>query len=285
MAPCLKGQIVINRYTSATDTFYYKRYERIPLPAKINLKKISLSGRQQVVEDFMKALGPEYPQYTSDTLSKYSEKDWKKRIFPVDINHDGLTDILFSGFSGGEADITRLYLNRNGQFDLLFEDYQYISSWKMADRKLSSIQVTDPGCCAEYLIFTRDYNILWDDNMPRFVKGKQIVWYQHTELPRSLFSQPVPFIAVSDTLTLRASAAHLDEPYNPVLDNFGNIIAKYRNKCHGIILARKAPQAGNEWFFVEIYPDLMPSASILYGTEKLPTFVRGWVSGRSIIPD
>jgi hypothetical protein len=233
----------------------------------------------------MRILGPEYPQFTSDSIRQYTEKDWKKHIFPVDVNHDGLTDILFSGFSGGEADITRLYLNRNGQFDLIFEDYQYLSSWKIVDRKLAFLQVSDPGCCAEYLVFTRDYNILWNNNKPQVVKGKQTVWYQHTELPRDLNRQPVSFIAVTDTLTLRASAARLDEPYNPALDNFGNIIAKYRTKCHGLILARKATQAGNEWYFVEILPDVMPSASILYGTEKLPTFIRGWVSGESIVPE
>jgi hypothetical protein len=50
----------------------------------------------------------------------------------------------------------------------------------------------------------------------------------------------------------------------------------------GVALAYKSYGKGNDWYFVEIFPDASPSASILYDVEKMPTFIRGWVSGQAI---
>ena len=48
------------------------------------------------------------------------------------------------------------------------------------------------------------------------------------------------------------------------------------------MLATKSYGKGNVWFYVEIEPDVYPTASILYGLDKFPVFVRGWVSGSSV---
>jgi hypothetical protein len=93
---------------------------------------------------------------------------------------------------------------------------------------------------------------------------------------------PIPFIAKADTMMVRASAAQQNEPFIPHLDTFGNIVAKYRTRANGMALAYKSDGRGNDWFFVEISPSTGPSASILYGIDRIPTFIRGWVSSRSI---
>jgi len=144
------------------------------------------------------------------------------------------------------------------------------------------LQTADVGGPGDYLYFIRDYRIQQEKDASGFIKGKQTVSYQHTEEPANYYPLPIPFIAKADTLLLRASAVNQNEPFIPGLDTFGNIIAKYRAKASGVALAFKSMGRGNDWFFVEISPAASPSASILYDIDKMPTFIRGWVSSQSI---
>ncbi|MEI6434986.1 MAG: hypothetical protein WCP32_09095 [Bacteroidota bacterium] len=276
------AQINLQTYTTATDTFYWKRYAHIPKPEKLNLKKFALSGQRKVLEKFMNSHSADYPQFTGDSTAIFSVKEWKKCLYPMDINGDGLTDIIFSGSAGGESDIVRIYLNRRDSFELVFEDYQYIAKFTLKNKRLTALKTGDVGCCDAYLYFTRDYSVTWENGVPVFIKGKQTVGYKFTEEPRLYYTEPIPFVSKGDTLTLRASAARLNEPFNPHLETFGNIIAKYRMQCRGMLIAHKSCGKGNNWFFVEMMPDVYPSASILYETEKIPTFIRGWISELSV---
>lgn len=276
------AQIDIQRYTSATDTFYWKRYTHIPKPPRVNLKRFTVSNPSGTVNSFLAKNIGQFPQFTGDSGSRIPVRDLKKCLYPVDVNGDKLPDMIFSGNSGGETDIIRIWLNRRDSFELIFEDYQYISGFKMNRKKLVELQTGDAGGNNGYLYFTRDYQVDLETGEPVFVKGKQVVAYKYTEEPPAYYPQPVPFIAKADTLLLRASAARLNEPFIPGLDTFGNILAKYRSRVRGTALAFKSYGKGNDWFFVEIYPSTAPSASILYDIDKIPTFIRGWVSGQSI---
>ena len=276
------AQINIQRYTTATDTFYWKRYIHIPKPPGVNLKRFSVSRPAKKVDSFLAKYLDQFPQFTNDSAPRYSVKDLKKCLFPVDINGDQLPDMIFSGFSGGESDIVKIWLNCRDSFELVFEDYQYISKFRKSGDELAEMQTGDVGCCDNYLYFTRDYRVEQDKGKPIFIKSKQTVAYKYTEEPSTLYPLPAPFIARADTMLLRASAAQQNEPFNPYLDTFGNIIAKYRTKARGVVLAYKSCGKGNDWFFVEISPFAAPSASILYDIDKMPTFIRGWVSSQAI---
>lgn len=281
----LYGQIPIKTYTTATDTFYWKRYVHIPRPEKIHLKKISESGYKKEIDRFIAQNTGDFQQFTNDSLSNRTLKDLRKSLYPTEINGDGKIDLIFSGFSGGLADITRIYLNRGDSFELVFEDYQYLTKFMRKNGLLTSLQTGDPGCGEDYLYFTRDYEVKWEESVPVFIKGKQTVAYKYTEEPREYWDKTIPFRSVSDTMMVRASAARLNEPFIPRLETFGNIIAKYRQKTRGAVLAVKNLGKGNTWYFVELFPGVAPAASILYEADKVPTFLRGWVSGQSVILD
>lgn len=278
----VEAQINLKTYTTATDTFYWKRYTHIAKPSKINLKRFTVSGSGKIIDSFLSKHLEQYPQFTSDSLRSLSLKDLKKCLYPVEINGDQLPDIIFSGSSGGESDIVRIYLNRQDSFELVFEDYQYITQFICDQGFLKEMQTGDAGCCDAYLYFTRNYTIRHDKGEAIFVKGKQIVAYKYTEEPSFFYPAAMPFISRADTMMLRASAARLNEPFDPHLETFGNIIAKYRTRAKGNVLAIKSYGQRNDWYFVEIFPDATPAASILYDIEKMPTFIRGWVSGQSI---
>jgi hypothetical protein len=276
------AQINIKTYTSATDTFYWKRYIHIPKPPKTNLKQFMVSRSGKIIESFLATHLAQFPQFTNDSVRRFNIKDLKKCLYPVEINGDQLPDMIFSGFSGGESDIVRIYLNRKDSFELVFEDYQYITKFICLQGRLKEMQTGDVGCRGNYLYFTRNYTVKQENGEPLFIKGMQQVVYQYTEEPVSYYPRAIPFTTISDTMLLRASAAQLNEPFNPHLDTFGNIIAKYRTRVKGVALAYKSYGKGNDWYFVEIFPDASPSASILYDVEKMPTFIRGWVSGQAI---
>jgi len=276
------AQIDIQRYTTATDTFYWKRYTSIPKPPRVNLKRYSVSQPSKKVDSFLEKYIGQFPQFTNDSSPQFTVKDLKKCLYPIDINGDNLPDMIFSGKSGGESDIVKIWLNRRDSFELIFEDYQYISKFSKEGNKLVEMQTGDVGYGDDYLYFTRDYRVEQEKGEPVFVKGKQTVAYKYIEEPAKYYPQPIPFIAKADTMMVRASSARQNEPFNPHLDTFGNIIAKYRSKARGMALAYKSYGRGNDWFFVEISPFAAPSASILYGIDRIPVFIRGWVFGQAI---
>lgn len=273
----LFSQIKLKTYTTATDTFYWKKYEQVRKPKKLNLRPYTASGAGSVVDLFLSKNLQNFPQYTNDSISHYTIKDLKKCLFPVDLNGDGLVDMIFTGFSGGESDLTRIFLNLDSSFKLVFEDYQYITSLTIKDRRLTRLKTADPGCCDAYLYFEREYKVSQDFGSLDFIKGKQTAEYFHAERPITMLKEPVPWESRHDTILIRASAAILDEPYNPQFETFGNIIAGYKQKIRGTILAVQKGNNGEEWVYIEIIPDIKPAKSIFYEIEKYPTFIRGWV--------
>ena len=276
------AQIYIRHYTSATDTFYWKRYTHVPQPPAISLKRCKAPGSAKKTEFFIARHGSEFRQFTDDPTQRLSLKDLEKHLLPVDINGDRLADMIFQGPGQGASDIVRIWLNRRDSFELVFEDYQYISKFRKAGDTLVEIETADVGLSGDYLYFTRNYRVERDHGDLVFVKGKQTVVYKYTEEPQKYYPRPVPFISIADTLLLRASPQQLNEPFIPRLGTFGNIVAKYRSRSAGFALAYKSYGKGSDWYFVEFSPSATPSASILYDIDKIPTFIRGWVSGQAI---
>jgi len=277
------GQIKFKTYTSATDTFYWKRYEHFAKPGKVNLSRYTAGKGSRIIDRFLKKNLSLFPQFTNDSARQNTVKNLRKSLYPMDLNGDRQPDMIFSGFSGGESAITQIFLNRNDSFELVFEDYQYITTLNMVNGALHSMAIADPGCCDAYLCFMRDYTVRKEGNSLSFVKGKQIAWYHFTERPKDILKTPVAWSAVYDSMLIRASAALLNEPYNPYLETYGNIIAGYTQKIRGVALARQTDANGLEWYYVEIIPECRPRKSIFYEIGKYPTFIRGWVEGNEII--
>lgn len=278
----MSAQITLQTYTSATDTFYWKRYIHIPKPARINLQRYTAAGSVKIINRFVSLHADQFPQFFVDTVISDGIRELKKGLYAIEISGDKLTDIVYSGFSGGPSDIVRIFVNRGDSFELVFEDYQYLSAFMKQNGQLIYLQTGDIGSGDDYLYFTRDYRVRTEAGNLIFVKGKQTVAYKYTEEPAARFSRPASFESVADTMMVRASAARLNEPFIPRLDTFGNIVARYRTKTRGDVLAMKTTGKGNTWYYVEIYPASKPSASILYQNDQVPLFLRGWVSGLSI---
>ena len=278
------SQIKIKTYTTATDTFYWKRYEQVHKPKKLSLRPYTVPDPGGVVDAFISGNLGDFPQFTNDSIRRYTVKDLRKSLYPVDINGDGRPDIIFSGFSGGEVDLTRIYLNQGSGFSLVFEDYQYIVYLSFNEGKLTRIRTADPGCCDAYLYFQREYKVKYNGSNPDFIRGKQTADFSHAEKPLEMLSKPFTCTSKYDTLLIRASGAIQNEPWNPYMETWGNIIGGYTLKVRMTVLAIKQNQ-GTEWFYVEIIPDIRPKKSIFYDTDKYPTFIRAWVDRDDVVMD
>jgi hypothetical protein len=262
------AQIDIRSYTTATDTFYWKRYIRVASPPRANLKRHRSSGSSALVASFLVRRSEYLPELSVDSTNPVSDREVTKLLFPMDLDGDRHPDMVYSGPIDGEPGMVRIWLARGTDYQLVFEDYQYISKLKTESGRLVELQTADAGNDTGYLYFTRDYRISYGKGDPVFIKGKQTVIYKNTEEPPQFLEVPFTFTSRTDTLMLRASAARQNEPFIPSLGSFGNIVARYRSTCQGTALARKITGPGNTWYFVEMSPAVVPSASIFYGTEK-----------------
>jgi hypothetical protein len=276
------SQIRIKTYTSATDTFYWKRYEQMPKPKKLNLRPYLFATPGNVIDTFISGNLGDFPQFTNDSVKKYTVKELRRSLYPVDINGDRRPDIIFCGFSGGEAELTRIYLNQPGGFKLVFEDFQYIVYLAFRDGKMTRIRTADPGCCDAYLYFQREYEVKYTDGFPDFIRGRQTADFSHAERPLEKLAKPFTLVSKYDTILIRASAAIQNEPWNPYMETWGNIIGGYTEKIRATAIAVKENRVGDRWYYVEIIPDIKPKKSIFYDTDKYPTFIRAWVDSDEV---
>ena len=276
------AQIDIQKYTSATDTFYWKRYEHIPGPAPLKLSRIASAPAKSTVTAFLAQDQELLALLSPDSTVVPDIRGWKKHLRITDFNHDGVPDIIYQGPGSNSNNTVRLYLGNGTGYDLVFEDFQYLTHFTLEEKRLVSLCTGEASCAAGATWFTREYSVNWEGAVPRFINGKQTAWYRYTELPLRVFEKTIAFESVRDTLTLRASAHRINEPFIPYPETFGNIVAKYREKVRGVVIGTTNDQKPNEWYFVEIIPDASPSASVLCRNNQIPLFIRGWVAAAAI---
>jgi hypothetical protein len=266
----------------AADTFYWKHYRHIAKPQKLDLNKFCVKNQKTCIDLFLRSNIRDFPQFTNDSISPYKIKDLRRCLSPVDLNGDGLSDMIFNGPGGGESDITQIYLNRKDSFELVFEDYQYISSMTVRDGHLLALIICDPGRRDDWLYFERNYRINSENMSLVFIHGKQTADYMFAEKPALQDPKPMNGVSAHDTLVLRASAEVVDEPINPHLESRGNQIALFSEKFRATVIGKKENKKGEIWLYIEIIPDIKPCKSIFYETDKFPTFIRGWVKFNDI---
>jgi hypothetical protein len=281
----VSAQIKIKTYTSATDTFYWKKYEHVLKPAKAGLTKFVAKNGAATVAAFLAHPPEAFREILNDSLRMYPEKSMQRYLFPIDLNNDQLTDIVFNGSGRNETEMVKIFLNRRDSFDLVFEDFRYISSLDRDKSGFTGITMGDAGVKGDYLYFERAYKFRKEGSELLFIRGKQTVVYKFTERPGRYLSKSIPFKALNDTILVRASARTIDAPYDPKLKTFGNIVAGYIKVISGNVMASEKDADGRVWYFVEIFPDEKPEKSIFRDIDKYPTFITGWVEAEDVSAD
>jgi hypothetical protein len=279
------GQIKFKTYTAATDTFYWKKYEHVLKPAKASLRKFTDKNGAPVVQAFLAHPPAAFRIVMSDSMRMHPEKPLKNYLYPVDLNNDQLPEIIYNGSGRNETEMVQVYLNLGDSFELIFEDFRYISELIRDKTGFTGITTGDPGNREDYQYTEKEYKLQSNNKSLVFIRGKQTIVYKYTQRPGKYLTSPVTFKALNDTLLVRASSRYIDAPQDPKLKTFGNIICGYTEVISGRVLAVDKDSEGRIWYFVEIFPDAKPEKSVFHDVGRYPVFITGWVDSNDISAD
>jgi hypothetical protein len=242
------------------------------------------------IEQFIKSCPNDFGYFRQHEhdLDRANPDTLATRLHFLDINGDGNLDVIFSGESGGEANLILVYMNVGGKYKQVFSGEQYVDSLEWRDNRLYKIYIDDPGCCAEYLVFKKIYQVSYDKaNTPAFVQLHQSEYVKGTDFPDSLWANPVRFEVLNDGYKLRFRPTVDDSSRQEWCDEppyTGNLIGKLSKGARGTAFARKTDATGREWWYVEMDEEFYPAGQALRKTENIefPTKAAGWLSSRFV---
>jgi hypothetical protein len=250
----------------------------------IDWKKYEASVSKKFRDSVINSFKSEFREKISDEFVN-TDRYYKSFHF-VHLNDDKLPDVIYNGWTGGEADAIFMYYNHGNVLEEVFYDYSTIVDWKFERGHLSSIVINRPGCCAATVETERVYRV---DSLLNFemIRQREIIIGMNKRnkgyvTPDEYFKQPIRFQTINNDYALRYSPEITAKAPLHVDDEFkkGNIIALYPKGASGIAWARKTDATGREWWLVEMEPQSLLSFNIYYNEDDKPTWYFGWMSSR-----
>jgi hypothetical protein len=206
----------------------------------------------------------------------YLPNDLVKYIYAIDLNGDNLLDIFYQGPTGGEQNITQIYLNHKGSFRKVFKGYQDIVDIKFNKNRLVSFKLYNPGCCADPQTVEYNYEITYKKDEPKFSLIKTVGYFYPTEKPKNSFNPVQDFSITVGKSKLRKECYFLDTVEHPITGGEGNIIATYKKNAIGKAIGFKK-DGEIEWIYVlMVTPDKIEKCEFSTFLEH-PTEIYGWI--------
>lgn len=212
-----------------------------------------------------------------------SENSWDY-MKSVDLNNDGLYDVVYSGPNGGESNIVYFFIQTNSGFEKVFEAMQGVNKVTWSGELLDKVLISDWGCCAEIHLINSVFEVDYDNqNKPVFTKIYQTIEVdEYLVKPKHFFKEPIEFEVDNEDYKLRLSPLIDDTTNCQWLDLAGNTIATLRTGTQGIALASKTDETGRTWWYVAIEQNENVKTSILPTTDYPSTKIIGWLSSRYV---
>lgn len=203
----------------------------------------------------------------------------------IDINNDGLDDVVFDGMSGGEPREIAIFLNNGNTFSKIFTDYQGITKIEIQNGILTKINIKDWGCCANFIVTTKFYDVEYKDGVFEFNQKMSFKYVENTVLPDKYWSATKTVEILNDNYNLRFSP-EIDDKTIIYLDTeptFGNTIGKLSKNSFAIALGESTDATGRIWFFVALTPEFELKESYLYDSKnEMKSYKCGWISSRFV---
>jgi hypothetical protein len=256
-------------YPVQSSLFDWKKYEQV------NLKEVNAFIAEQ----------PNYFHHFKgkNEYSTLTMKDLIKSIHFIDLNSDGVNEVIFDGPSEAEGNETIIFQKIKNQYKRVFIGRQSIVEIKWLSNGETKVYLSDFGCCAEYTTIQKVFKLTHNENgMIKLVKVYQSVVFSEGKLPDSLFLSPIRFKVTIDNYKLRHTPRFDDTSYQPwdydTSKPAGNVIAFLPKYTQGYATGYKTDKSGRQWWYVEIDERSILNNFKLYGHEDFPTKIIGWLS-------
>jgi len=215
----------------------------------------------------------------------------------IDLNNDGLDDVIFSGRSTAEGDMVEVFINTGNDYKEVLEEMQGIVKIDWESKKITRLYITNWGCCDDYRVENKIYAVVFDkSNMPTFTQVYQSANIFKAPKPDRLFDSPFRFEVLNTYYKLRSE---------PVIDDstvkhwnadsaaeasglnygkgYGNGVALLPKNARGTAIGWKADNTGRVWWYVEIDAQYaLQKNAFDFGQDKFPTKSIGWLSSRFV---
>jgi hypothetical protein len=238
-----------------------------------------------LIKKFINLTPQEFQYYKQNDSYAPTIDDLIKDLHVLDINNDSLDDIIFDGRSGGEPREISIYLNKGSSFKNIFTDYQGITKLEFENGILNKINIKDWGCCAEFIVTNKCYEVGFQNEEFKFDQKKSFKYVEKTILPDKYWANTKKVKILNDNYNLRYSPQidNTTEVYFDGEPSYGNTIGKLVKNSMAIAIAEFTDSTGRVWFFVAIYPEYDVKESYFYDSkDEMKSYKCGWISSRFI---
>ncbi len=215
----------------------------------------------------------------------------------IDLNNDGLDDVIFSGRSTGEGDMVEVFMHTGSDYTKVFEEMQGIVKMDWENKKIKRLYITNWGCCDDYIVDNKIYAVTYDkSNMPQIKQTYQSANIFKAPKPDSLFDIPFRFEVLNSNYKLRSEPVIDDstvEHWNSDAateasavnygKGYGNCIALLPENSRGTAIGWKTDNTGRVWWYVEIDAQYALVKNALdYAGKTFSAKTIGWLSSRFV---
>ncbi|OFY08316.1 MAG: hypothetical protein A2W99_07000 [Bacteroidetes bacterium GWF2_33_16] len=205
----------------------------------------------------------------------------------IDIDRDGVKDIVYSGECGLEGGSTVIFRNNGESFDELLSVIGEIHQVSELNSNLPfSFTLRNYACCGGFTDVFEKYILVKENGNYLYKLQLREDYVSETVFPETYFEKPIAFKTVREKYNLRFSpviddTSEVARPY----EDYGNTVRTYPANSIGYAIAEKKDETGRIWWFVRM--DNKTAIGLEY-TRKVgdnseePTFSLGWMSNRFV---
>ncbi len=262
-------ETIIEKDTSIIESnFIVEKHEK-----EFDWSKIETEINETKKSHLIELLKPHFDYFLN---SEFYKDDFSEKIHFTDINNDNKIDVIFNGWSGGEPDIIRFFIQSENGFDKWFEVLQNPLKIKITNNRVDEIIAIDNGCCDAYQVTISKYKV--KDSLKLISQTSYIDW---TDMNGKNIV-PTKFEITNNTYFIRDAPRIDNETENERFETKGNSIGEFMKGQKGIAYKSRTDSIGRVWWLMESEPLDSLRNSYFYSDNDVKSSYIGWISSRYV---